>query len=400
MKLVNARLMALSSAKFVQIDEQYPDARHTPTGTSPGDAMMLSKKWTLMQGTLREGAAMAMLVKWDLGRTSLDKKSVTYDTWDGCAMVFTPASITDGCTSAFIAVQVAAASFEPSTVTWNTKPNLATVDQRWLSTMSANMEVSCRPQGWDAGGIGATESLRQAINNGLCFIIGSNDARPKDSTKTLFETYASVKLDGSLKLTVQVHDIQLEAENLSPADGSYVAPDAAVTVSWTAEEPEYYFNTAPAQASYALEYYTFKGGEASATKTLSGTTEQSASIPSVDMTGVEALRWRVKITSDDGVEGSWSAWQKCTCVNQSGKATALSPDGANITEGETVVFLWEHSSVSGRAQDAHAPAHIQPAAGRGLKTAAGTDSGREDTFIPRCVRQAVFLHRGVTAGEL
>mgnify|MGYP001053612276 FL=1 len=112
MKLVNARLMALSSAKFVQIDEQYPDARHTPTGTSPGDAMMLSKKWTLMQGTLREGAAMAMLVKWDLGRTSLDKKSVTYDTWDGCAMVFTPASITDGCTSAFIAVQVAAASFE------------------------------------------------------------------------------------------------------------------------------------------------------------------------------------------------------------------------------------------------------------------------------------------------
>ena len=387
MKLVNARLMALSSAKFVQIDEQYPDARHTPTGTSPGDAMMLSKKWTLMQGTLREGAAMAMLVKWDLGRTSLDKKSITYDTWDGCAMVFTPASITDGCTSAFIAVQVAAASFEPSTVTWNTKPNLATVDQRWLSTMSANMEVSCRPQGWDAGGIGATESLRQAINNGLCFIIGSNDARPKDSTKTLFETYASVKLDGSLKLTVQVHDIQLEAENLSPADGSYVAPDAAVMVSWTVEEPEYYFNTAPAQASYALEYYTLKGGEASATKTLSGTTEQSASIPSVDMTGVEALRWRVKITSDDGVEGSWSAWQKCTCVNQSGKATALSPDGASITEGETVVFLWEHSSVSGRAQ---AGVQIQ------MKPAGAEDYTDVYTGSTTARRAAVVLPASVT----
>lgn len=72
----------------------------------------------------------------------------------------------------------------------------------------------------------------------------ASDARPKDSTKTLFETYISLLLS-SIKLTVRVADIKLEPANLSPAAGAYTAPDAAVVLSWTVPEPEYYFNTAP-----------------------------------------------------------------------------------------------------------------------------------------------------------
>ena len=186
---INSRLVTLDNALFVQVDEQYPDTRSTPVGPTDG-SMMMSKKWTLMQGTLREGAAAAILVKWDRSlNTALqfDKKLVEYWTDEGCSLVFTPDMISDGCTSAYVAVQVAASSFEPSTVTWNTKPNMATVDQRWASTMLANEEVTCRPRGWTD--IGATESLRQAINNGLCFIIMASDARPKDSTKTLFDSH-------------------------------------------------------------------------------------------------------------------------------------------------------------------------------------------------------------------
>jgi hypothetical protein len=383
---VNSRLVTLNNALFVDVDEQYPDSRSTPAGPT-GGSLMLSKKWTLLQGTLREGAAVAILVKWDRSSgldQQFDKKNVQYLSDEGCSLVFTPGTISDGCTSAYIAVQTAAAAFDPSTVTWNTKPNMATVDQRWASTMLPGTEVSCRPQGW--ADLGATESLKQAINNGLGFIIMANDARPKDSTATLFETYISLLLN-SIKLTVRVADIRLDPENLSPASGAYVAPDAAVTLSWTVPEPEYYFNTAPVQASFAVQYYTVKGGMASATKTITGTTEKTATIPSVDMTGVESLRWRVKITSDDGIEGEWTQWQQCTCVNQSGKATALSPDGANITEGETVVFLWEHSSVSGRPQ---AGVQIQ------MKPAGAADYTDVYTGSTTARRAAVTLPASVT----
>lgn len=53
-----------------------------------------------------------------------------------------------------------------------------------------------------------------------------------------------------------------------------------------------------------------------------------------------------------------------------------------------------------RAQDAHAPAHIQPPPGGRAEAALTADSGGEDAFVPGPVRQAVFLHRGVFAGEL
>lgn len=382
----NPRLVTLDSAQFVEVNELYPDSRYTPVGPADGN-LAISKKWTLMQGTLREGAAVAMLVRWDRSLSAaqqFDKKHVWYDTSDGCSMVFTPVYISDGCTSTYIAVQVAAAGFEPSTVTWNTKPNLATVDQRWASTMLAGTEVTCRPQGF--ADIGATENLRQAINNGMCFMVMANDARPKDSTATLFESTFQLKLS-SIQMTVRVADIKLEPANLSPAAGAYTAPDAAVALSWTVPEPEYYFNTAPVQASFAVQYYTVKGGVTSATKTITGTTETTATIPSVDMTGAEAVSWRVKVTSDDGIEGEWTAWQRCTCVNQSGKAVALSPDGANITEGETVVFLWEHSSVSGRAQ---AGVQIQ------MKPAGAEDYTDVYTGSTTARRAAVVLPASVT----
>ena len=141
------------------------------------------------------------------------------------------------------------------------------------------------------------------------------------------------------------------------------------------------------QASFAVQYYTVKGGVTSATKTITGTTETTATIPSVDMTGAEAVSWRVKVTSDDGIEGEWTAWQRCTCVNQSGKATALSPDEANITEGETVVFLWEHSSVSGRAQ---AGVQIQ------MKPAGAEDYTDVYTGSTTARRAAVVLPASVT----
>ena len=63
-RYINSRLVTLADASFVEVDEQYPDSRHTPLGPSDG-ALVLDKKWTLMQGTLREGAAAAILVKWD-----------------------------------------------------------------------------------------------------------------------------------------------------------------------------------------------------------------------------------------------------------------------------------------------------------------------------------------------
>ena len=101
------------------------------------------------------------------------------------------------------------------------------------------------------------------------------------------------------------------------------------------------------QASFEVQYYTQTGSSISDWKTITGTTDATATIPASDLAGVERVTWRVRLTSDDGVVGEWSDWEYCTCVNKSGKATALSPDGASVTAGETVMFLWEHSSTSG-----------------------------------------------------
>lgn len=350
----NHRMVTLDSAYFKQIDEANPGVSPTPSGPT-GSSIAIRKNWGLMQGNLRSGAELRMLVKWDLTQLSesLDRKNVYFDVTTGNAkLTYEPETISNTTRTSLVELQVADKAFDMSTVSWNTKPTFTTVNQKFLSTLLPANEVSVYPGVWcelQTTEFIATQSLKNAIQNGLAFAIGATDPAPQDSSATTFGALVYMDL-GAVKLTVDVKDIQLGFSSLQPVAGAYVAPNQAAVLSWEIDTPSAYFSVCPQQASFEAQYYTRKGGVTSSVKTLTGTTAKTAVVPVSDMAGVEALAWRVRVTSDDGITGAWSDWRSCTCVNQTGKATALSPDGASVSQGETVAFLWEHSSAAGRAQ--------------------------------------------------
>lgn len=350
----NHRMVTLDSAYFKQIDEANPGVSPTPSGPT-GSSIAIRKNWVLMQGNLRSGAELRMLVKWDLTQLSeaLDRKNIYFDVTTGNAkLTYEPETISNTTRTSLIELQVADKAFDMSTVSWNTKPTFTTVNQKFISTLLPANEVSVYPGVWcelQTTEFIATQSLKNAIQNGLAFAIGATDPAPQNSSATTFGALVYMDL-GAVKLTVDVKDIQLGFLSLQPVAGAYVAPDQAAVLSWEIDTPSAYFSVCPQQASFEAQYYTRKGGVTSSVKTLTGTTAKTATVPASDMAGVEALAWRVRVTSDDGITGAWSDWRTCTCVNQTGKATALSPDGASVSQGETVAFLWEHSSAAGRAQ--------------------------------------------------
>lgn len=350
----NHRMVTLDSAYFKQIDEANPNVSPTPSGPT-GSSIAIGKNWALMQGSLRAGAEKRMLVKWDLTQLSeaLDRKNVYFDVTTGNAkLTYEPETISNTTRTSLIELQVADKTFDMSTVSWNTKPTFTTVNQKFISTLLPANEVSVYPGVWcelQTTEFIATQSLKNAIQNGLAFAIGATDPAPQDSSATTFGALVYMDL-GAVKLTIDVKDIQLGFSSLQPVAGAYVAPNQAAVLSWEIDTPSAYFSVCPQQANFEAQYYTRKGGVTSSVKTLTGTTAKTATVPASDMAGVEALAWRVRVTSDDGIVGAWSDWRTCTCVNQTGKATALSPDGASVSQGETVAFLWEHSSAAGRAQ--------------------------------------------------
>lgn len=361
MGYINTRAVELYAKNATYTDAAYPDLRHAvTTGEDVNVAEPVEKTWALIQGKVREHAEKITFMQFDASDlAALAKKALWFsnDLDDYISIGMNQDYISTVAGGGTMALQACAASFDLSTVTYNTQPSRASLVQ-FSGVFYFDHYAPRGLFSWGEQPYVTAESLRQTLTNGLACAWVDIDPLPSDSS-TQYGVFLSV-LPRKTIVRVHVADIQLEAENLSPAYGAYVQPGVACEVSWTVKDEPNYFTQKPVQASFTVEYHTRTGGVDSVVKTLTGTTEKTATIPAIDLDGVENIIWRVKITSDDGIDGAWSDWQNCTCVNQSGKATALSPDGANITEGETVVFLWEHSSVSGRAQ-AGVQIQMQPA---------------------------------------
>ena len=361
MGYINTRAVELYAKNATYTDAAYPDLRHAvTTGADVNVAEPVEKTWALIQGKVREHAEKITFMQFDPSDlAALAKKALWFsnDLDDYISIGLNQDYVSTVAGGGTMALQACAASFDLSTVTYNTQPARASLVQ-FSGVFYFDHYAPRGMFSWGEQPYTTAESLRQTLTNGLACAWVDIDPLPSDSS-TQYGVFLSV-LPRKTIVRVHVADIQLEAENLSPAYGAYVQPGVACEVSWTVKDAPNYFTQKPVQAAFTVEYYTRTGGIDSAAKTLTGTTGKTVTIPAIDLDGVENLIWRVKITSDDGIDGAWSSWQNCTCVNQSGKATALSPDGANITEDETVVFLWEHSSVSGRAQ-AGVQIQMQPA---------------------------------------
>lgn len=359
MGLTNIQTKTIFAEFSVQADSAQPDVRKTvhSTKTDTSYTELVDHYWALIQGQIRERSECLTFIKLDSATIAgLAKKALWYAPYSGddwFDVGLGDASTYEDTLSGglLFAVQVCTSTYDMSTLTYNTKPGLASIAILYGAELSFGNHNTIYPTNWQSQGHETPESLRQALVNGLAFAIVNKDPSPADSTAIQYWAKLHVSPPRT-NIRVHVADIQLETENRTPAMNAYVAPNSPVAVSWSVKEVTEYFTEKPKQASFEVEYFTMTGSTSSAKKTLTGTTATTATIPASDVASVEYLYWRVRLTSNDGVVGEWSNYDVCTCIDKTGKATALSPDGASVVEGETVTFLWEHSSASGISQTA------------------------------------------------
>lgn len=359
MGYTNIQTKLLYAKKSTCTDSANPDLRHPVLPAVNGMYDTVRRRWWMNQGVVRDRDEQVVFMQFDADAlAAIAKKAVWFGTTRVEKSDYFSIGLDDGYSSgvsggALMAVQACLASFDMTALTYNNQPGRASLEQLSEQYLTNGDHTTLYALFWDdTQGYATQESLRQALLYGVACACVNDDPLPSDSSAMYYGVQIPIS---TYRTCIQVHtaDIQLDAENLSPALGSYVPPNASCKVSWSVKDISAYFTQKPVQASFEVRYSTGSGSQEAASavwKTLTGTADAEATIPASDMAGVEYVMWQVRLVSDDGVTGEWSALQTCTCVNQTGKAVALSPDGASITPGERVVFLWEHSSVSGKAQ--------------------------------------------------
>lgn len=386
MAYINERSLTLYAKTSVCVKSSTPDTRET-VFTSPGYNQSehdetVFRNWRSIQGQVRDYTQSMALFQFDPDVIAgIAKKRVFFATSkDDFLDIGLDGGRVDQTTGSTLGVQVCTKAVDLSTVTYNSKPTTASIAEVLSSALYVGHHLTLTPTTLNNVTEAMPESLRQLLLYGLAFSFTNSTAAPSSSSATSFGVSVPI-ITSRTAMSVHVQDIQLVAENLTPATGAYVEPNQAVTLAWSVAGLADYFKTAPQQAGFEVQYYTVTGGVSSATKTLTGTTAMNATIPAGDMSNVEAVWWRVRLSSDDEIQGEWSIWQQCTCVNQSGKAVALSPDGASIHAGETVTFVWEHSSVSGLAQNAVALQMKPPNAESYTQFSAVSTTARKRTIV-------------------
>lgn len=355
MGYTNIQTKLLHAKKSTYTDSANPDLRHPVLAASSQVSDLVQRRWWMNQGVVRDRDEQIVFMQFNADdMTAIAKKAVWFRTGNDFFDIGLAGGYASGVSGgAIMAVQACLGSFDMTTLTYNNQPGRASLEQLPDQYLINGDHVSLRALFWDdTQGYATQESLRQTLLYGVACACVNDDPLPSDSTAMYYGVTIPIS---AYRTCIQVHtaDIQLEAENLSPALGSYVPPNAPCVVSWSVKDISAYFTQKPVQASFEVRYSTGSGSPEAASavwKTLTGAADAEATIPASDMAGIEYVMWQVRLVSDDGVTGEWSVLQTCTCVNQTGKAVALSPDGASIVPGESVVFLWEHSSVSGKAQ--------------------------------------------------
>lgn len=352
MGYTNITTKTLQFKRVTVADGLNPDTTQPVSSPSELSDSAVSKSWRLIQGKPRVWYEKVTCAQFDEDEiAALARKAVWFEAGSDYFRFFTVDGFTNQTDSvATVSAQALQKTVDFSALTYNSLPARLTLALFVGSALSAAKETITYQLIWDdTQGYKTPEALKQTLLYGMAFACSNDDETYPSGDLTQYSVSGSVNAQLML-LRVHTADVQLEAENLSPGYNDYVSPTAAATLTWSVKEPEAYFTTKPTQAQFEVRYNVSANGELSSWKTLTGTTAQEATIPAIDLVDAEAFNWSVRIKSDDGVWGEWSSSIHCTCVSQSGKAVALSPDATSVTAGETVVFLWEHSSLSGAPQ--------------------------------------------------
>ncbi len=225
-----------------------------------------------------------------------------------------------------------------SAPTYAQRPAYSTILTAALGAVSPDEELSAS--------LGIGEALQTAlVSNGLYMTLRSAGAMYPSGTS---QGTASVRLM-PVTLETDVYEIQPEAQNVWPNAG-YVQPGAEIVVTWTffAENGA---RETPKQAAYELEYRVLRSdGTQSGPFTIMGANAKHASIPAEAAEGAEAIWYRLRLWSDDGVWGGWTEEIRLSTIPLSRRCAGVSPSGRYLSEGEDVLFVWRHASEEGLPQ--------------------------------------------------
>ncbi len=190
------------------------------------------------------------------------------------------------------------------------------------------------------------EALHGAlISNGLYFTLRDAGAMyPAGAAQGT----ASVRLSPAA-ITADIYEILPEARDVWPGEG-YAQPGAAIAVTWTYFAEEGVRET-PKQAAFELMYRTLRhDGTEGGPETIMGTSAKHATIPANATAEAEAIWYKLRLKSDDGVWGGWTEEFRLSAIPLSRQCAGVSPSGRYLSAGEDVTFVWRHASEAGLPQ--------------------------------------------------
>lgn len=236
-------------------------------------------------------------------------------------------------------ISVLAESFDPETVTWNTRPatfsdcsqSYSFAEDAENGKTSAEVAVKAAEYDW--------EKIRCAA------VYGVELYYSHDYVDTMRPSIRSTQSK------VEYEELTAFASNPVPAEGAYIQPNAANIFSWELgtnalpnNPPRTYW---PTQTSATVEW---RSGEGAATSQKSVGTASSVTLPAGTFT-TASVQWRVGIEASNG-QKVYSDWISCTTVDAQSTTQLLSPKNTVIDGSRETVFTWRHVIETGTAQTA------------------------------------------------
>lgn len=140
-----------------------------------------------------------------------------------------------------------------------------------------------------------------------------------------------------------VLDIIPKVQNLYPTD--FVATEEPAAFKW-----EFYAETPTdgvklVQTSALIEWQEAEGSTVHQVSVLGPASEYT--FPADTFPSGTSFRWRIKVTSDDGVDSEWSSWQTVSTTEPAGAVSNIFPSNMIVDGDNDVTVSWNYSSVYG-----------------------------------------------------
>jgi len=161
-------------------------------------------------------------------------------------------------------------------------------------------------------------------------------------------------------------------DELAPKNG-YVNPAAAARLTW-----KFAYDPTNVWGVLRQNGATVEVKENGVTTTYTATGEtQEVVIPANTFT--HPFEWRVKVTSEHGVDSLWSEWCPVTIVDSLSTAEAIRPINAFVDASAAVLFQWRHIINTGTAPTGYQLEYKQQSDANWTALASGTSSAQECT---------------------